>query len=195
MAVGAVSSGTLRVVDGQVRIEATPWQAPVSLVIGALAQSLCSYLAATYLTNETRGELQEDFRWRALLAGTCVVGLALAMLPLLYLEAPHLWAGLIHGRAAIVVATGMIAALLSGFALLRRHYRFARGAAIAQVGLLLLGWGLAQHPYLIYPDVTLADAAAPVATLKFVLYAVPVGMVVLLPSLWLLFQVFKTRPT
>jgi cytochrome d ubiquinol oxidase subunit II len=54
---------------------------------------------------------------------------------------------------------------------------------------LLLGWGLAPYPYLINPNVTLAAAAAP--TLHFILYAVPAGLAVLLPSLWLLFHVFK----
>ena len=66
-------------------------------------------------------------------------------------------------------------------------------AAIAQVSFLLLGWGLAQYPYLIYPDVKLHDVAAPEATLRFVLYSLPVGAAFLLPSLWFLFDVFKSR--
>jgi cytochrome d ubiquinol oxidase subunit II len=54
MAVGAVSAGSLRVQGGQVQIGgATPWLAPISLVIGALALALCAYLAAVYLTVET----------------------------------------------------------------------------------------------------------------------------------------------
>jgi len=195
MAVGAVSSGSLRIIDGQVRIDGpTPWIAPVSLVIGALALALCAYLAAVYLTNETQGELREDFRQRALLAGGFVVGLAVVALPLLYWEASHLWHGLIGPRAAPVVALGIATALLSGGALLRHRYRLARAAAIAQVSLLLLGWGLAQYPYLIYPDVKLHDAAAPEATLRFALYSLPVGAALLIPSLWLLFRVFKRKP-
>lgn len=195
MAIGAVSSGNFRVIDGEVQIDGpTPWLAPVSLVIGALALALCAYLAAVYLTNETQGELREDFRQRALLAGGFVVALAVVALPLLYLEASHLWQGLIGRRAAPVLVVGIVTALLSGWALLRRRYRLARAAAIAQVSLLLLGWGLAQYPYLIYPDVTLHDAAAPEATLRFVLYALPFGAVLLIPSLWFLFRVFKSRP-
>ena len=194
-AVGAVSTGSLRVVEGDVQIDGpTPWLAPVSLTIGALALALCAYLAAVYLTVETRGELQEDFRRRALLAGTCVVGLAAIMIPLLYLEARHLWQGLVGVRAAPVIGAGVAAALLSGGALLRRRYRLARAAAIGQVSMLLLGWGLAQYPYLIYPDVNLHAAAAPPATLRFVLYSLPIGAALLVPSLWLLFHVFKTEP-
>ena len=60
-----------------------------------------------------------------------------------------------------------------------------------QISLLLLGWGLAHYPYLIYPDMKLHDAAAPAATLRFVLYSLPIGAALLIPSLWLLFRVFK----
>jgi cytochrome d ubiquinol oxidase subunit II len=192
MAVGAVSSGNYRIANGRVDMPGTPpWFAPESLSIGALALVLCAYLAAVYLTNETSGELQRDFRRRALLAGTGVVGLAALTLPLLYWEAPHLWRGLSAARAAPVVAGGVAAALISGWALWRCHFRLARAAAIVQVALLVLGWGIAHNPYLIYPDLTLHAAAAPPDTLRFVLYSFAAGMVLLLPSLWLLFRVFK----
>lgn len=194
MAVGAVSSGNLRVANGEVRVVgATPWAAPVSLAIGMLALALCAYLAAVYLTIETAGELREDFRRRALATWGALAVLALMALPLLYWEAPHLWEGLFSLRAAPVLVGGLAAAGLSGWALVRRWFRLARVAAIAQVTLLVLGWGLAHYPYIIYPDVTLSSAAAPRATLMFVIYAVPLGMVVLLPSLWFLFRVFKGK--
>jgi cytochrome d ubiquinol oxidase subunit II len=192
MAVGAVSSGSVRVIAGRVEIQgATPWIAPVSLAIGALALALCAYLAAVYLTNESRGDLQEDFRRRALWAGTFVVGLAVLSLPLLAAATPHLWAGLTELRAAPILIAGLSAALLSGWALLRRHFRLARITVICQVALLVLGWGLAQYPYLIYPDVTLHKAASSSTTLRFVVYATLAGTAFLLPSLWLLFRVFK----
>jgi cytochrome d ubiquinol oxidase subunit II len=53
---------------------------------------------------------------------------------------------------------------------------------------------LAQYPYLISPDVTLGMAAAPMETLEFIAYAVPAGLVLLFPSLWLLFQVREAGP-
>ncbi|HXG10849.1 MAG TPA: cytochrome d ubiquinol oxidase subunit II [Gemmataceae bacterium] len=192
MSVGAVSAGSLRVNEGQVRIEGPPpWLAPVSVTMGALALATCAYLAAVYLTNETDGPLREDFRRRALLAGTVVVALAVLALPLIYWEAPDLWKGLMSVRVAPVLAAGAVVALVSGWALWRSRFRLARVATVGHVALLLLGWGLAQYPYLIYPDVTLHKAAANAATLRFVAVAVPVGLLVLLPSLWLLFRVFK----
>ena len=58
---------------------------------------------------------------------------------------------------------------------------------------MLLGWGLAQHLYMVYPDITFADAAAPIATIRFLVLALPVGLALVAPSLWLLFGVFKSK--
>jgi cytochrome d ubiquinol oxidase subunit II len=148
-------------------------------------------VAAVFLAYETEGELREDFRNRALAAGTVVVALSVLLLPLLIAEAPHLWEGLLAARTLPILIVGVIAALASGWWLRTRRYRAARIAAILQVGCLLAGWGLAQYPFLIYPDVTLTSAAAPTVTLEFILYTLPLGLLVLLPSLWFLFRVFK----
>jgi cytochrome d ubiquinol oxidase subunit II len=193
MCLGAVSAGTLRLgAPGEVRIEGTaPWLTPVAWAIGALALALCAYLAAVFLANETEGELREDFRTRALLSGTAVVALSALALPLVRAEAPHLWAGLVGGPGTPVLAIGIVAALLSGWFLRVRRYRAARFAAVAQIIMLLTGWAIAQYPYLIYPDLTLSDAAAPRAVLQFILWSTPAGMLLLLPSLWYLFRVFK----
>ena len=193
MCLGAVSSGHVRVAaDGAVRFEGPlPWLSPLALAVGAFALAVCAYVAAVFLANETEGELREDFRRRALWAGTGVVALSVLVLPLLRFGAAHLWEGLTSARAAPVLAVGVAASLLSGWALWRRRIRLARTATVAQVVCLLAGWGIAQHPYLIYPDVTLHGAAAPDATLRFVLWSTPFGMALLIPSLWLLFRVFK----
>ena len=66
--------------------------------------------------------------------------------------------------------------------------------AAAEIGLLLLGWGLAQYPYLVYPDFPFEAVAAPVATMRFVVLSLPFGGLALIPSLWLLFSVFKAEP-
>ncbi len=191
MTLSAISAGELRVQNGVIQADNTPWLSPLALAMGGLALALCAYLAAVYLTLESAGELREDFRRRALIAGTVVVALSVLTLPLLYFRAAHLWSGLVSLKAAPLILVGVAAALLSGWTLLTRHYRTARIATIVQVTCLLAGWGVAQYPYLIYPDVTLTSAAAPDSTLWFILGALPFGMAVLLPSLWFLFKVFK----
>ena len=61
----------------------------------------------------------------------------------------------------------------------------------AQVIGILWGWALAQFPYIVPPELTIAEAAAPAITLKLAAAALALGAVVLLPSLAYLFKVFK----
>ena len=58
---------------------------------------------------------------------------------------------------------------------------------------MLWAWAVGQWPHLVPPDMTIADAAAPDATLTPLLVVIGIGMLLLLPSLWLLFRVFKSR--
>jgi cytochrome d ubiquinol oxidase subunit II len=192
MCLGAVSTGGLRVRDGEVVAPATTtWLAPLALAMGLFALAICAYLAAVYLTNETTGALQEDFRRRALWAGTAVVALSAIMIPLVEIEAPHLWNGLLGPRGLPVVGAGAVSALASGWALWQKHLRIARATAVAQVALLLAGWGIAQYPFVIFPDLSIDTAAGPRATILFVLYTLPIAIVLVIPSLLFLFVVFK----
>lgn len=188
----AVSSGGIRVdADGTVTVDAVyAWFSPFSLLVGALTVALFAYLAAVYLTVETRGALQEDFRRRALGAGLAVAVLAAVLLPLAPRTAPHLWE-LLSERGRPLVAAGAALAALSAWLVWRRRFLLARVAAVAEVVVLLWGWALGQWPYLIYPDVTVFNAAAPDPILRFALWVTPVGLLILIPSLWLLFAVFK----
>jgi cytochrome d ubiquinol oxidase subunit II len=76
-----------------------------------------------------------------------------------------------------------------------RRYHVARVAVGAQVSLIIWGWVLAQYPYVIPPDLTVSGAAAPDVTLRLVLTALGLGVVILLPSLVYLFRVFKAAPS
>jgi cytochrome d ubiquinol oxidase subunit II len=71
---------------------------------------------------------------------TTVAGSGL-MVPLLRARAPHLWHSLPSPRAAPVVAVGVAAALLSGWALHRHRFRPAHAATAEQMASLLAGRG------------------------------------------------------
>jgi cytochrome bd ubiquinol oxidase subunit II len=191
---GAVASGAIRVVNGHVQTSGVPWLSPLSLLTGVIALALCAYLAAVYLTIETSGDLQADFSGRAILAGTVTVALSVLALPLMRAEAPHLFSGLFSARALPIFVVGAVAALLAGWWLVRGKFKLARAAAIVQIAMLLGGWLAAQYPYIVFPDLSLENAAAPAASLRFFLFAVPAGFAVLGPSLYLLFKVFKMTP-
>lgn len=59
--------------------------------------------------------------------------------------------------------------------------------------LVLWAWAVGQGPYLVAPDLTIADAAAPTATLDAWLVVISLGMVLVVPALALLFRVFKAE--
>jgi cytochrome d ubiquinol oxidase subunit II len=192
MAAGAVASGQIRVIDGTVQGDPwSTWLAPFPLVIGLLALATCAFLAAVYLTVETTGDLQEDFRRRALGAGAAFAILAAIALPLARRDAPHIWQGLTGTRAIVVVPVGLLFAVVTGWAVYHRRYLLASYTAVAEVILLLVGWALAQYPFLVAPDLTFENAAATPAMLRATLVIYGLGALILVPSFWLLFKVFK----
>jgi cytochrome d ubiquinol oxidase subunit II len=193
--VGALSSGRLRLGPaGEPLSGSMAWLSWFSVSTGVLATSLFAFLAAVYLTVEARGELQEDFRRRAIGAGAVTFVAAAGAGALSWHGSPEVFEGL-TGRAwslPLHVATGL-AAVGAFWALITRRFTLARPLAAAQVALIVLGWGASQYPYLVVPDLTLAAAAAPPRTLILLLAALGTGALTLIPSLWLLFRVFKRR--
>ena len=93
--------------------------------------------------------------------------------------------------APILLGWTALSAITATAALWSRKFYLARIAVVAQVTFILVGWGLAQFPHLVTPDVTLQNAAATESTLRLLLLALGAGAVVLLPSLIYLFQIFK----
>ena len=64
---------------------------------------------------------------------------------------------------------------------------------VAEVAFLLLSWGVSQYPYIIPPDVTAANASSPLETQQFLLVGIIIALIIVLPSLWYLFYVFKLK--
>ena len=196
--VGAIASGQIRVEPGTGVVSGgflAPWLTPFSVTVELYCLALCAFLAATYLTVEvTDPALQEDFRRRALAAGLAVGACALAAFLTAGRGAPVIREGLV-GRAWALpfhVATAGVAVGALG-ALWGRRFRLARVLAGAQTALILSGWATAQFPYLLVPDVTIWNVAAPPRTRALLLGILAAGVPVLVPSLVLLFRVFKAQ--
>lgn len=196
MCVGAVVSGAIRV-EGNVVVSGflAPWTSAFAVSVGLLALCLFAYLAAVYLTHEAGGgELQEDFRRRALVAGVAVFAAAFDVLWLARGGAPRVWEGLIHSPFALAVHAATALAALAAFGLLwARRFFWARVAAALQVAFIVLGWAASQYPYLVVSDVTLEGAAASPAVLRLLLGALGVGVLVVVPSIVLLLRIFQRR--
>jgi cytochrome bd ubiquinol oxidase subunit II len=197
MCAAAIASGQIHVANDAYQNPNywSSWTTPFAFSCGAFALGICSCLAATYMTVEARlqheDDLANDFLFRALAAGA-VAALAGAMaLALASNDAPILYHGLIT-RALPITLGAMIIGLITAGTLIFQRFMLARGLLIAEIVAIFLAWAIAQTPALIIPDVTIDNAVSSSATLEAFLIASCIGAVLLLPSLWFLFSVFKS---
>ncbi len=194
--VGAIASGSIRVHVETGAVETnfiSQWLGAFPFAIGCWTLALFAFLAAVYLTNETEDpELREDFRRRALVAGFAVALLALVSFILAERGAPLVRHGLSKEWWSIPfqIATGLISVSALA-AVWKRRYRLARLLAMAQISFIIAGWGLAQFPFVIGPDLTFTNSAAPDSVLRALTQALVAGAILLFPSLWYLYRIFK----
>jgi cytochrome d ubiquinol oxidase subunit II len=194
--VGGVASG--RVPPGIAQGDViTSWVNPTSVLGGVMAVLVCAYLSAVFLCGDARREgahdLADQFRARAL--GTAAVTGAAGFVGLVVLrvDAPSLWDGL-TGRALPVIALSVVSGVAAVVFLWQRRYLPARLASALAVTMILVGWAVAQYPYILVPEVTIEEAATGRATLVATLVALSVGAVILVPSLVYLYVLFQRPP-
>jgi len=191
--VGAIAGG--RVPVGNAAGDAvTSWLNPLSLVIGALFVATGAYLSAVFLVSDSRRagapDLEGYFSTRALIAAVVTGALAAAGLVLLHSDAKDVFDGLTGDGLPLVILS--LACGIGVLALLHRGARRgARPLAVGAVAAVVWGWGVAQDPYLLPPKLTIADAAAPSATLTSLLIVFGVAVLVVLPSIGLLFTLVQ----
>ena len=120
-----------------------------------------------------------------------LVVLLVAALPAARWDAAPFWEGL--AKASSLALLGCAAAALAGtlVVLWRGWFRLAPFAAAAAVAFVLAGWGVVQYPYLILPGERISDLAAMATTLRYFLIALPIGAVILVPSLVFLYVTFS----
>jgi cytochrome bd ubiquinol oxidase subunit II len=190
-AAGAIAAGEVPV-GNAAGDEWGSWTGPIPILVGLVAVATGAHLAAVFLGADShragRPELVDAFRARALGSGVVAGALAIAGLAVVSSEAPRLYDGLTSGMGLACV----IASALAGLATLalewRERFEPARYTAAAAVGAIVAGWGFAQEPYLLPPELTLEEAAAPDATLTALVIAAIAGMALLVPALIWLFR-------
>jgi cytochrome d ubiquinol oxidase subunit II len=193
---GALATGQIRVAEGKVTTGFfAGWLTPFAFLSGLLVLTTCAFLAATYLTVDPAGEpdVRNDFRRRALWSGGLLPAIVLLLIFDARTGAPQFFQRL-ENWTTIGIALGItVAAIVALLTLWTRRFALARGAAIAEVTLILIGWGWAQYPHLIAPDITIYNSAAPATTLRLLIIALLLGAIVLFPSLAYLYYIFKGK--
>jgi cytochrome d ubiquinol oxidase subunit II len=187
--VGGIASGRVPVGNAAGDL-VTSWLNPTSGLVGGLAVANAAYLAAVFLAADAarqgKPDLAEAFRTRALAAGVVAGAIALGGLGVLAADAPKLWERLVEGPAIAAVVASGLGGILTLALVWTRRFEPARYSAALAVAAVVAGWALAQRPELL-PGLPLADAAAGRPTLLATIIGVAVGMLLLVPSLGLLF--------
>jgi cytochrome d ubiquinol oxidase subunit II len=177
------------------------WLNPTSVFGGLIAVGTCAFLAGTFLTADAvrsgRDQLSDKLRRRTLAVGTVTGAVVfVALIPLTH-DAPTLTDGL-SGRAAPLVVLSALAGTATLVLLLRRRPGLARLSAVGAVAAVVLGWGVAQYPWLLVDEITITDAAGAPATLRALLVAVVLAGLIVAPALTYLFRLTQsedwTRP-
>jgi cytochrome bd ubiquinol oxidase subunit II len=188
---GAIASGEVPV-GNATGDEWTSWTGTTSLFVGVLAVVTGAHLAAVFLGADShragRPELVHAFRMRALGSGVVAGALAIAGLAVVNSDAPDLYDGLTSGAGLACVLVSGVAGLITLWLEWRERFELARYTAAVAVAAIVAGWALAQEPYLLPPDLTVKEAAAPDETLLALVIAACLGMALLIPALAWLFR-------
>ncbi len=186
---GAIASGRVPA-GGKAGDPWESWINPTSILGGVLAVTVCAYLSAVYLVWDSRrlddAEMAEYFRRRAVVAGAVAGIVAFVGIFVLRSDARYIFDGL-TSRALPLVIVSALCGMGSLFLLVRGASRGARLLSIGAVATVVIGWGVAQWPYVLPESLKVSQAAAPSGTLTAVLVVFVLAAVIILPSLGLLY--------
>lgn len=188
-ALGGIASG--RVPPGNAAGDVwTSWFNPSGIAVGALAVAVCAYLASIYLIVDARragdADLERHFTRRAFGAGIGAGILAAVGLVVLRSDSEYVYDRLVGEALPLVIVSavcGIAVLVLLGLGR-TRGTRVLGGATVAAV---IGAWGVAQWPYMLPETLTVDAAAGDSSTLGWVLIVFVVAIVLVIPSIFLLF--------
>ena len=188
--IGAIATGQVPAEGGGAPISS--WTGAVPVFIGVLAVVTGALIAAVFLAADSvragLPDLVAGFKKRALGAAVTAGGLALGGILLVRDQAPDLYDGLTSGTGLAMVIVSAVAGVVTLALVWRERFGLARFTAAAAVGAIIVGWGLAQRPDFLPGELSFEQAAAGDATLTALLISVGAGLIVLVPSLVLLYR-------
>jgi cytochrome bd ubiquinol oxidase subunit II len=180
------------------------WTGVLPLLIGAMFVTTGAYLAAVFLVRDARaaGEPEVEAHFRRCAIGAAVVAgvLAVAGVFALRADARFVYDGLVGPGLPLVILSALCG--LGALVLLVRGVRtgqddrwsvvLLRPLAAGAVAMVIWGWGVAQHPYLLPPEggsdgLTIDAAAAASASLTTILVVFGIAAVLILPAIGLLY--------
>lgn len=173
------------------------WLTPFSMLTGiALVVGYC-LLGSTWLVMKTEGALQARSRGQAMIAGVALIGLMAAVsiwtpfLNPVYFSRWFAWPAIIFSAIVPILVLACIWLLYQG---LRANYD--RQPFIATLGLFILsfaGIGISFYPMIVPPALSIWDAAAPDASLGFMLPGAAIMVPIILAYTAYSYWVFRGK--
>ncbi|TLF54241.1 cytochrome d ubiquinol oxidase subunit II [Nocardia cyriacigeorgica] len=192
--VGAIASGRVPAQGYGDRVSS--WLNPTSLVGGTLAAGTSAFLAGVLLTADSArsGDLRlaEYLRPRTLAVGVVTGAIAIAAIAPIRRDAPTLGNELL-GRALPLIVVSAAAGVLTLALVFRRRFGWARVSALIAVAGIVIGWAVAQTPWMLVDEMLIADAAGARSTLVALLVVVAIAAVTVLPALGYLFWLTQSE--
>ncbi len=173
------------------------WLSPFSLLVGVAL--LCGYalLGATWLIMKSEGSLQVHCRrlapWLgiATLSGMAAVSAATPFLSNAYYQRWFAWPQILFtAQVPLLVA---IASVVFFVSLRRKATYLPFLVALGLFALGLIGLGISLYPYVVPRAITIWDAAAPTASLKFMLVGAAVMVPIILAYTGYAYWVFRGK--
>jgi cytochrome d ubiquinol oxidase subunit II len=168
------------------------WTSPFALAVGAFAVTICAQIAATFILHEIDdASLRDDFRRRAIRATVAVWVVGAIPVALAAASERAVFVALLHPVALVAIGVALAAGLATIACVATQRDLSARIAVALEAVAVLGGWFGGQAPALVPGRFTFSSAAAGDATIDAFLITSAVGAALLIPSLVLLFRVFK----
>jgi cytochrome d ubiquinol oxidase subunit II len=195
-ALGAIASGKVGAGSPVVPV----WQAcldPLAIAFGLVALAATAFSGASFLVGDARRyhdpgaeapNLVEYFRVRAVVAAGALLVVALAVLLVIAAESPSLFSGMVAGPGLPFAILAVAAVVAVAVLMWRRTYRWFRVLTVVGVGSFVFAWGFGQVPYVLPGRLTIQQAAGAPETEVFVLILTVVALVLVIPSLALLYS-------
>lgn len=171
-----------------------PWLNVFCIAMGLFTTALFGYIAAVFVIGETLEKKKYTRIARLFLFITIIM--AVLVFAAAELEGHHLLDEFLASAVSIGSLSIVMVFIPVVLYLLRNpSVPYLRVAVGIQVSLIMLGWFAIQFPILVYDrtgnHLTFYNTQAPQATLTQLLIALFVGLVLIIPSFYFLFKVFK----
>ena len=177
-----------------------PWANLFCFSVGVFTCVLFAFLAAVYLIGETRDPAMRGiFTRRAMIANALAILIGVSVFVTAEIDGlalTRLFAARVVSVGSMISATVILLPLW--IAIRKNRVQMARVLVAVQVGLVLIGWFRLQFPVIINSQIhpwTIYSAAAPEPTLRYLLYALVIGSVIIFPALIYLLKIFKLSET